>query len=124
MSPKTSRALVRFAAIITTAGIVIMDPLVGLFILVLAGILAAIALACGSKKARIFAILWPRGHLRRLLLIIAAFPMWKYPDAQRQLERHRGRTRAGRQSTTLPRGASLAMRLPLTGSGSNIINTP
>jgi len=87
-----------------------MDPLADLCILVLAGILAAIALAFGSKRVRIFAILWPsrrwpfgQGHLRlrRLLLISAAFSIWKYPDARRHLERYRGRVLAGRQSIAL-----------------------
>ena len=59
MNQKTPRALVQFSAILLVLGVVIMDPLAGLFILVLAGILAAIALAFGSQGVRIFAILWP-----------------------------------------------------------------
>ena len=116
MNQKTSRALVQFSAILLVSGVVIMDPLAGLFILVLAGILAAMALAFGSQGVRIFAILWPKGHLRRLLLIIAAFSIWKYPDARRHLERYRTRAFASRQPIALPRGASSAMRLPLTGA--------
>ena len=130
MNPKTPRALVQFSAILLIVGVVIMDPLAGLCILVLTGILAAIALAFGSKRVRIFAILWPKGHwprghlrLRRLLLISAAFSIWKYPDARGHLERYRGRVLAGRQSIALPRDAASALRLPLTGSRSNIINT-
>ena len=105
MNPKTPRALVQFAAILVVLGIVIMDPLAGLSILVLAGILAVIALAFGSKRVRLVALLWPKGHLR-LLLIIAAFPIWKYPDARRHLERYRNRPLADRQSITLPQGRS------------------
>jgi len=107
MNQKTPRALVQFAAILVVLGVVIMDPLAGLFILVLAGILTAIALAFGSKRVRIVAIL--------LLLIIAAFSIWKYPDARRHLERYRSRAHADRHAITLPRGAERAMRLSLTG---------
>ncbi len=137
MNPKTPRALVPFSAILLVLGVVIMDLLAGLFILVLAGILASIALAFGSKGVCIFAILWPnrrwsfgqghwpRGHLRlrQLLLIVFACAAWKYPDARRHLERYRSRALASRQSIALPQGASSAMRLPLTGRRSNIINT-
>jgi hypothetical protein len=98
MNPKTPRALAQFAAILVVVGIVIMDPLAGLSILVLAGILAAIAFAFGSQRVRIFAILWPKSHLRRLLLIITAFSIWKYPDARSHLERYRDRTLANRHS--------------------------
>jgi hypothetical protein len=128
MNPKTPRALVQFAAILAVVGIVIMDPLAGLSILVLAGILAVIALAFGSRRVRLVALLWPKGHfwpkghwprghlrLRRFLLIIAAFSVWKYPDARRHLERYRNRTLADRHSITLPRGAARAMKLNLTG---------
>jgi hypothetical protein len=130
MNPKTPRALIQFAAILAVVGIVIMDPLAGLSILLPAGMVTVASFFFDSKRARIFASLWPnrrwpfgQGHLRRLLLIIAAFSMWKYPDARRHLERYRGRSHAGRQSIALPQGASLAMRLSLTGRGSNLINT-
>ncbi|OGP80950.1 MAG: hypothetical protein A2Z08_01355 [Deltaproteobacteria bacterium RBG_16_54_11] len=124
MNPKTPRALVQFAAILAVVGIVIMDPLAGLSILALAGILAVIALAFGSRRVRLVALLWPKGHwpkghlrlrLRRFLLIIAAFSIWKYPDARRHLERYRNRTLADRHSITLPRGAARTMKLNLTG---------
>jgi len=49
MNQKTPRALVQFSAILLVLGVVIMDPLAGLFILVLAGILAANALVFGSQ---------------------------------------------------------------------------
>jgi membrane protein implicated in regulation of membrane protease activity len=107
MNPKTPRALVQFAAILAVVGIVIMDPLAGLSILVLAGILAVIALAFGSRRVRLVALL--------ILLIIAAFSVWKYPDARRHLERYRNRTLADRHSITLPRGAARTMKLNLTG---------
>jgi tRNA G10 N-methylase Trm11 len=107
MNPKTPRALVQFAAILAVVGIVIMDPLAGLSILVLAGILAVIALAFGSRRVRLVAFFF--------LLIIAAFSIWKYPDARRHLERYRNRTLADRHSITLPRGAARTMKLNLTG---------
>jgi len=114
MNQKTPRALVQFAAILVVLGVVIMDPLAGLFILVLAGILAAIALALGSKRVRLVALLWPKGHLR-LLIIITAFSISMYPDARRHFERYRSRAHADRHAITLPRGAERAMRLSLTG---------
>ncbi len=73
-----------------------MDPLAGLAILLLAGILTIIAFLFGSKRVRIVAII--------LLLIITAFSIWKYPDARRHLERYRSRTRADRHTTLLPHG--------------------
>jgi len=107
MNPKTPRALVQFSAILVVVGIVIMDPLAGLSILVLAGILAAIALAFGSKRVRLVALL--------LLVIITAFSISMYPDARRHFERYRSRAHADRHAITLPRGAERAMRLSLTG---------
>jgi len=99
MNPKTPRALVQFAAILVVLGVVIMDPLAGLSILVLAGILSALALAFGSKRVRLAALV--------LLLIITAFSVWKYPDARKHLERYRSRHLADRHAITLPQGAAL-----------------
>ncbi len=96
MNQKTPRALVQFAAILMVVGLVIMDPLAGLSILLFAGILTVVGLVFGSKRVRLVAIF--------LLLIIAAFSIWKYPDARRHLERYRSRTLADRHTISLPRG--------------------
>ena len=103
MNPKTPKALAQFSVILVVAGIVVGDPLAGFFFLTLAGILTASALAFGSTKVRLIALIWPKGHLR-LLAHIIALAVWKLPDARRHLEQYRERAHADRQSTTQPAG--------------------
>jgi hypothetical protein len=92
MSPKTPRALVQFSAILVVVGLIVMDPLADLLFLVFAGVFAALALAFGSKRVRLVALI--------LLAIICSLAVWKYPDARLHLQRYR--ERAHRQSTTAP----------------------
>jgi membrane protein implicated in regulation of membrane protease activity len=92
MNPKTPRALVEFSAILLVVGLIIMDPLADLLFLVLSGILTAIALAFGSKRVRLIALI--------LLAIIFSLAVWKYPDARLHLQRYR--ERAHKQQTTVP----------------------
>jgi c-di-AMP phosphodiesterase-like protein len=83
MNPKTPRALVQFSAILVVLGIAVIDPLAGLLLMVLAGILSVIALIFGSKKLRLIAIF--------LLAIIISFAIWKLPEARQHLQRYRER---------------------------------
>ncbi|OGP52979.1 MAG: hypothetical protein A2Y65_05395 [Deltaproteobacteria bacterium RBG_13_52_11] len=73
-----------------------MDPLAGLSFLVFAGILTAIALAFGSKRVRLAALI--------LLIIIISLAIWKFPDARLHLQRYR--ERAHKQSTIVPQERS------------------
>lgn len=86
MNPKTPRALVQFAAILVVLGIAVMDPLAGLSLMVLAGILSIISMVFGSKRVRVIAII--------LLAIIISFAIWKAPEARQHLKRYRERAPA------------------------------
>jgi hypothetical protein len=83
MNPKTPRTLVQFSAILVVLGIAVMDPLAGLALMVLAGMLSIITLIFGSKKLRVIAVF--------LLAIIIAFAVWKLPEARQHFERYRDR---------------------------------
>jgi hypothetical protein len=83
MNPKTPRTLVQVAAILVVLGIAVMDPLAGLALMVLAGILSIITLIFGSAKLRVIAIF--------LLAIVIAFAVWKVPEARKHFKRYRDR---------------------------------
>ena len=86
MNPKTPRTLVQFSAILVVLGIAVMDPLAGLALMVLAGILSIISIIFGTKKVRIIAII--------LLAIVISFAIWKFPEARQHLQRYRDRAPA------------------------------
>jgi hypothetical protein len=86
MNPKTPRTLVQFSAILVVLGIVVMDPLAGLALMVLAGILSVISIIFGSRNVRIIAII--------LLAIVISFAVWKFPEARQHLQRYRDRAPA------------------------------
>ncbi|MBN1255810.1 MAG: hypothetical protein JXA50_11100 [Deltaproteobacteria bacterium] len=86
MNPKTPRTLAQFSAILVFLGIAVMDPLAGLALMVLAGILSIIAIIFGTKKVRVIAII--------LLAIIISFAIWKLPEARQHLKRYRERAPA------------------------------
>jgi di/tricarboxylate transporter len=94
MKPKTPRALAEFAVILVIVGLIITDPLAGFSILVLAGIITALALAFGSKIMRLAALI--------LLVIILALAIWKFPDARLHLQRYR--EHAPKQPAITPHG--------------------
>ena len=83
MNPKTPRTLIQVAAILVVLGIAVMDPLAGLALMVLAGILSIITLIFGTKKLRVIAMF--------LLAIVIAFAIWKVPEARQHLQRYRDR---------------------------------
>jgi hypothetical protein len=86
MNPKTPRTLVQFSAILVVLGIAVMDPLAGLALMVLAGILSIISIIFGTKKVRIIAII--------LLAIVISFAIWKFPEARQHLQRYHDRAHA------------------------------
>ena len=86
MNPKTPRTLVQFSAILVVLGIAVMDPLAGVLLMVLAGILSIISIIFGTKKVRIIAII--------LLAIVISFAIWKFPEARQHLQRYRERAPA------------------------------
>ena len=86
MNPKTPRTLVQFSAILVVLGIAVMDPLAGLALMVLAGILSIISMIFGTKKVRVIAII--------VLAIVISFAIWKLPEARRHLQRYRERSPA------------------------------
>lgn len=94
MKPKTPRAFVEFAVILVVVGLIIMDPLAGFSIMVLAGIFAALALAFGSKWVRLVALI--------LLAIILALAVSKFPDARLHLQHYR--EHAPKQPAIAPHG--------------------
>ena len=110
MNPKTSKALAQFSVILMVVGIVVGDPLAGFFFFTLAGILTALSLAFGTTRVRLVALIWPKGHLRLLAMIIA-LALWKYPDARKHLDRYRERAHAHRQGTTAPSGAQQGIEI-------------
>jgi hypothetical protein len=83
MNPKTPRTLVQFSAILVVLGIVVMDPLAGFALMVLAGILSIISIIFGTRNVRIIAII--------LLAIVISFAIWKLPEARQHLQRYRDR---------------------------------
>ena len=83
MNPKTPRTLVQFSAILVVLGIAVMDPLAGLALMVLAGILSIISIIFATKKVRIIAII--------VLVIVISFAIWKFPEARQHLQRYRDR---------------------------------
>jgi len=98
MNPKTPKALAQFSLILVVVGIIVGDPLAGFFFFSLAGILTALALAFGSTKVRVIALV--------VLVTIIALAVWKYPDARRHLDQYRERAHADRQSSAAPTGTS------------------
>jgi purine-cytosine permease-like protein len=86
MNPKTPRTLVQFSAIVVVLGIAVMDPLAGLALMVLAGILSIISIIFGTKKVRVIAII--------LVVIVISFSIWKFPEARQHLQRYRERAPA------------------------------
>ena len=86
MNPKTPRTLVQFSAILVVLGIAVMDPLAGLSLMVLAGILSIISTIFGTSKVRIIAII--------VLAIVISFAIWKFPEARQHLQRYRDRAPA------------------------------
>ena len=101
MNPKTPRTLAQFSAILVVLGIVVMDPLAGLALMVLAGILSIIAIIFGTKKVRVIAII--------LLAIIISFAIWKLPEARLHLKRYRERAPAIEQGTASSHTASFGI---------------
>jgi predicted lipid-binding transport protein (Tim44 family) len=91
MNPKTPRTLAQFAAILVVLGIAVMDPLGGLALMVLAGILSIIAIIFGTKKVRLITII--------LLAIIISFAIWKFPEARQHLKQYRERAPAIEKGT-------------------------
>ena len=83
MNPKTPRTLVQFSAILVVLGIAVMDPLAGLALMVLAGILSIISIIFGTKKVRVIAII--------VLAIVISFSIWQFPEARQHLQRYRDR---------------------------------
>ena len=92
MNPKTPRTLVQFSAILVVLGIAVMDPLAGLALMVLAGILSIISISFGSKKIRVISII--------LLAIVISFAVWKFPEARQHLQRYRERAPAIEKGVT------------------------
>ena len=92
MDPKTPRALAQFSAIILVLGIAVMDPLAGILLMVLAGILSVISLIFGSRNVRLIAII--------LLAIVISFGIWKFPEARQHLKRYRERAPATEKGAT------------------------
>ena len=92
MNPKTPRTLVQFSAILVVLGIVVMDPLAGLALMVLAGILSIISIIFGTKKVRVFAII--------VLAIVISFAVWKLPEARQHLQRYRERAPSMEKGST------------------------
>jgi hypothetical protein len=86
MNPKTPRTLVQFSAILVVLGIAVMDPLAGLSLMVLAGILSIISIIFGSRNVRITGII--------VLAIVISFAIWKFPEARQHLQRYRDRAPA------------------------------
>jgi hypothetical protein len=93
MNPKTPRTLVQFSAILVVLGIAVMDPLAGLALMVLAGILSIISITFGTKKVRVIAII--------LLAIVISFAIWKLPEARQHLQRYRDRAPTIEKEATL-----------------------
>jgi fatty acid desaturase len=91
MDPKTPRTLVQFAAILVVLGIVVMDPLAGFALMVLAGILSIISIIFGTMKVRVIAII--------LVAIVISFAIWKLPEAREHLKRYRERAPAAEKRT-------------------------
>jgi hypothetical protein len=92
MNPKTPRTLVQFSAILVVVGIAVMDPLAGLALMVLAGILSIISIILGTRNVRIIAII--------VLAIVISFAVWKLPEARRHLQRYRERAPAIEKGVT------------------------
>ena len=91
MNPRTPRTFVQFAAILVVLGIVVMDPLAGLALMVLAGILSIISIIFGTKKVRLIAVI--------VLAIVISFAIWKFPEARQHLKRYRERAPAAEKGT-------------------------
>jgi membrane protein implicated in regulation of membrane protease activity len=101
MNPKTPRTLVQFSAILVVLGIAVTDPLAGLLLMVLAGILSIISIIFGTMKVRVIAII--------LLAIVISFAIWKFPEARQHLQRYRDRAPAiekGATSSNIEKGGS------------------
>jgi hypothetical protein len=106
MNSKTPKALAQFSAILVVLGIVVMDPLAGLSLMVLAGILSIISIIFGTKRVRVVAVI--------LLALVISFAIWKLPEARQHLKRYRERAPAREKGS---------VSLPLTmQNGYNYIN--
>jgi hypothetical protein len=86
MNPQTPRTVVQFSAILVVLGIAVMDPLAGVLLMVLAGILSIISIVFGTRNVRIIAII--------ILAIVISFAIWKSPEARQHLQRYRERAPA------------------------------
>jgi hypothetical protein len=91
MNPGTAKALAQFSVILVFVGIIVGDPLAGFFFFMVAVIFNALALAFGTKRVRLFALI--------LLVFIIALALWQYPDARRHFERYRDRVHADRSAS-------------------------
>jgi hypothetical protein len=109
MNPKTPRTLVQFSAILVVLGIVVMDPLAGLALMLLAGILSIISIIFGTKKVRVIAII--------VLAIVISFAIWKLPEARQHLQRYRDRAPA------IEKGSTSLYTLSSTITGVALIRT-
>ena len=92
MNPKTPRTLVQFSAFLVVLGIAVMDPLAGLALMLLAGILSIISIIFGTTKVRVIAII--------VLAIVISFAIWKFPEARQHLQRYRDRAPAMEKEAT------------------------
>ena len=102
MDPRTPKAFAQFSVILFVVAIFVGDPLAGFFFFIVAGILNALALVFGTKRVRLFALIWPKGHLRFLLIIIIVLAMWQYPDARRHFELYRERVNPDKPANLVP----------------------
>ena len=69
-----------------------MDPLAGIALMALAGILSIISIIFGSRNVRITGII--------VLAIVISFAVWKLPEARQHLQRYRERAPAMEKGAT------------------------
>jgi hypothetical protein len=94
MDARSAKAFAQFSLLLVVVGMLVGDPLAAFFFFIVAGILNVLALALGTKRVRLFALIF--------LVIIIVLAVWQYPAARRHFERYRDRVHANQLARILP----------------------
>ncbi len=109
VSPKD---LLLISVLVLVGGVIVLNPIAGLFFLVLGGILTSVAAFFSSEGTRILAFL--------LLAVAIFFSEMRFPEARRHFESVR--ERAQKQSTKVPEFAGVRLDICFLRSKHRILN--
>ena len=111
VSPKD---LLLISVLVLVGGVIVLNPIAGLFFLVLGGILTSVAAFFSSEGTRVLAFL--------LLAVAIFFSVMRFPEARRHFESVRERAR--KQSTNVPEIAGVRLAICYLRSTHRILKVP